>query len=114
MNLEVLLYPDIDYIVSSLEEKYFLWDLPYKINPETIVKLKKLIKGHSSTRILNLINGGKIPLFIEIDSKVRLSKVKIQNKIINSNSLFKIIKNKDDARVMISIQKHDNEINIVQ
>nr|MBC8308641.1 hypothetical protein [Pelagibacterales bacterium] len=112
-DLEVLIYPDVDYVVSSINEKYQLKDQSYKISPEAIKKLKEQIREKSYKRnfVLNLKNGGKIPTFIKIESTIRIPKNKIRNKIKN-NPLFKVTNNPEDASVTISIQKDDNAINI--
>ena len=72
-DLEVLIYPDVDYVVSSINEKYQLKDQSYKISPEAIKKLKEQIREKSIKKnlVLKLKNGGKIPTFIEIDSKIQ-------------------------------------------
>tara|TARA_Y100000031_G_scaffold30269_1_gene33424 strand:- start:3040 stop:4323 length:1284 start_codon:yes stop_codon:yes gene_type:complete len=112
-DLEVLIYSDVDYVVSSINEKYQLKDQSYKISPEAIKKLKEQIRENSIKKnfVLKLKNGGKIPTFINIESIIRIPKNKIQNKI-NNNPLFKVTNNPEDASVTISIQKDDNAINI--
>jgi len=104
--LEVLIYPDIDYIVSSINEKYQLKDQSYNISPEAIKKLKEQIREKSIKRDfkLKLNNGGKIPTFIEIESKIQIPKPKIISEI-NNKKLFRVTNEKDKANIIISIQK---------
>jgi hypothetical protein len=66
-DLEIIIYPDIDYIISNIEEKYQLQDLSYKISSKAKRKLKELIKEKSLFSI-KLKNDGKIPTFIDVDS----------------------------------------------
>ena len=112
-DLEVLIYPDVDYVVSSINEKYQLKDQSYKISPEAIKKLKEQIREKSIKKdfVLKLKNGGKIPTFIAIDSFLINLTDEIQRKV-NRNRLFKVTNNPEDASVTISIQKDDNAINI--
>jgi len=111
-DLEVLIYPDVDYIVSSINEKYQLKDQSYKISPEAIKKLKEQIRENSikNNFVLKLKNGGKIPTFFEIDSKIRIPNNKIRNKI-NNNQLFKVTNSPEDANLKISIKKNEMTYN---
>jgi len=111
-DLEVLIYSDVDYVVSSINEKYQLKDQSYKISPEAIKKLKEQIRENSIKKnfVLKLKNGGKIPTFFEIDSKIRIPNNKIRNKI-NNNQLFKVTNSPEDANLKISIKKNEMTYN---
>ena len=101
-DLEVLIYPDVDYVVSSINEKYQLKDQSYKISPEAIMKLKEQIREKSIKKNigLKLKNGGKIPTFIEIESKIPIPKPKIRSKI-NNKKLFRVTNEKNKANIII-------------
>ena len=109
-DLEIIIYPDIDYIISNIEEKYQLQDLSYKISSEAKRKLKELIKGKAIFSI-KLKNEGKIPTFISVDSLFTHFIPQIQRKI-NNNLLFKVSNSANDASVIISIKKNTNQINV--
>ena len=104
-DLEVLIYPDVDYVVSSISEKYRLKNQSYKISPEAIKKLKEQIREKSIKKnfVLKLKNAGKIPTFIDIDPIIQIPKPKISRKI-NDKNLFREINERDKANIIISIQ----------